>query len=202
MTRSVATAVAMCLFVSPVWGHTFPPVHSVVVQVERCEVALLVGYAAGSGDSTERIVARVASQPKSQARNALRETLTAFAMAPLTVRIDGKVVVPTSVRAKVGAEGGGTRPAVAVLATFALPDGARTLAIASSDPRTTRISWQDRGSGRSGGDRAPAQDRWFTGVASFLLPLGLPHGGTSCTGPGTSADRAGSPSAAGSLPQR
>ncbi len=43
-----------------------------VVQVERCEVALLVGYAAGTGEPTERIIARVASQPKSHAIEALQ----------------------------------------------------------------------------------------------------------------------------------
>ena len=207
----MATALAMCLMVSPAWGHTFPPVHSVVVQVEGCEVALLVGYTAGSGASTERVVARVVTQPKSRAGDALRKTLTAFAMAPIAVTVDGKRLVPTGVRAKVGFDGGGTRPVVVVLATFALGagnDGGGRLVIWSTEPRTTRISWQDGGSGRIVKDRAPTEGRWFTGVASFLLPLGVASGGTSCSripsgaaGPGT-GDLGSTSSMAGSSPPR
>jgi hypothetical protein len=148
----------------------FPPVHTVVVQVERCELAVLIGYAAGSGEPTERIIARAASQPKSHALDALRASLTAFALAPLQFTLDGQPLAPTSIRAKIGLDAGGTRPMVVVLATFALPGGGE-LAIRSKDPRTTRISWQDRSSGRIALDRAPAQDHWYTAVASFLLPV-------------------------------
>lgn len=176
---AVATALAIALAGPAAWGHTFPPMHTVVVQVEPCEVALLIGYASGTGDSTERIIARVASQPKSHAVDALRDTLAAYALAPLTVTLDGAALVPTAVRAKVGLDAGGTRPTVVVLATFALPHGGK-LAIASRDPRTTRISWQDRASGRLVDDAAPRQGHWFTGVASFLLPVGEPSGGRSC----------------------
>jgi hypothetical protein len=186
----VATALAIALAGSSAWGHTFPPVHTVVVQVERCEVALLIGYTAGTGEPTERIIARVASQPKSHALGALRDTLAAYALAPLTVRIDGAVIVPTAVRAKIGLDAGGTRPVVVVLATFAVRSG-RTLEIVSRDPRTTRISWQDRGSARVELDSAPAQDHWFSGVASFLLPLAAP-GGSSCAIPPASSSRASS----------
>jgi hypothetical protein len=151
----------------------------VVVQVEPCEVALLIGYATGTGDSTERIVARAASQPKSHALDALRDALTAFALAPLAITLDGQRLVPTSVRAKIGVDAGGTRPMVVVLATFALHGGG-ALAITSKDPRTTRISWQDRSGGRIALERAPAQDHWFNQVASFLLPLAPGTGGSSC----------------------
>jgi hypothetical protein len=177
----VATALAIA---TPAWGHTFPPVHTVVVQVERCEVVLLVGYTAGSGEPTERIVARVASQPKSRGVDALRETLTAYAMAPLEVAIDGVAVSPMGVRAKIGVSEG-TRPTVVVLARFSLSRGGK-LAIHSKDPRTTRISWQDRRSGRIIEEHAPAQDRWFSGVASFLLPLAPATGGSSCAKSGAS----------------
>jgi hypothetical protein len=169
-------------------------VHTVVVQVERCEVALLVGYAAGTGESTERIVARVASQPKSKVVDALRDTLAAYAMAPIAIAVDGKPLVPTSVRAKVGFDASGRRPVVVVLATFALPAGA-ALAITSTDARTTRISWEDRASGRVVYERAPAEGHWFTGVASFLLPLAVVPGGSSCA---TSAPRTSASSSAGS----
>lgn len=181
----VATALATWLAGPPAWGHTFPPVHTVVVQVEPCEVALLIGYAAGTGDSTERIVARAASQPKSHALDALREALTAFALAPLVVTLDGQRLAPTSVRAKISLGAGGARPMVVVLATFALHAGG-ALAITSKDPRTTRISWQDRSAGRVDLVRAPAQDHWFNQVASFLLPLGAGTGGSSCATSGPS----------------
>jgi hypothetical protein len=185
-------------------------VHTVVVQVERCEVALLIGYTPGTGEPTDRIVARVASQPRSHAVDALRETLAAYAMAPLTVTLDGVAVAPATVRVKVGLVG--ERPSVVVLATISLARGGQ-LAINSKDPRTTRISWEDQASGRVVDDRglpadgarpdaarhaappggraaegrrglldegAPAQGRWFTGVASFLLPVGAAPGGSSC----------------------
>jgi hypothetical protein len=167
----VATALAISLAGPPAWAHVFPPVHTVVVQVERCELAVLIGYAAGTGEPTERIIARAASQPKPHALDALRGSLAAFALAPLSFTLDGRTLAPTSVHAKIGLDGGGTRPMVVVLATFALPGGGE-LAIRSRDPRTTRISWQDRSSGRIALDRAPAQDHWYTAVASFLLTLG------------------------------
>jgi hypothetical protein len=166
----VATVLAISLAGPPAWAHVFPPVHTVVVQVERCEIAVLIGYAAGTGEPTERIIARAASQPKPHALDALRGSLTAFALAPLSFTLDGRVLSPTSVRAKIGLDGGGTRPMVVVLATFALAGGG-DLAIHARDPRTTRISWQDRASGRVALERAPAQDHWYTAVASFLLPL-------------------------------
>ena len=185
MRAWVATALAIALAGAPAWGHTFPPVHTVVVQVERCEVALLIGYAAGTGEPTERILARAASQPKSHVIGALRDTLTAYAMAPLAVEIDGKPLVATSVRAKIGLDASGRRPIVVVLATFALRGGAQ-LAVSSKDPRTTRISWQDRASGRIAPDSAPAAGHWFTGVASFLLPLAAAQGGSACASTGSS----------------
>jgi hypothetical protein len=183
----LATALAISLAGAPAWGHTFPPVHTVVVQVERCEVVLLIGYTAGTGDSTERIVARVASQPKSHAVDALRDTLTAYALAPFAITVDGAPLAPTSLRAKVGVDPSGTRPMVVVLVTYPLPRGDR-LAITSNDPRTTRISWRDQASGRIALDAAPSEGRWHAGVASFLLPLAA--GGSACA---TSASSASSP---------
>jgi hypothetical protein len=174
----VATLLAGALAAGPAWGHTFPPVRTVVVQVERCELVLLVGYRAGTGEAGEQLVARAASRPKSQVLDALRDVMSAQAMAPLAITLDGVPLVPTNVRAKLGSEGDGGRPMVIVLVTYALPDGT-ALAVASRDPRTTRISWADRASGRIDLTNAPAQGRWFPGVASFLLTLG-PRGGQAC----------------------
>ena len=179
MTRCVVTVLAVCLAVSAAWGHTFPPQRTVVVQVERCELALLVGYRPGTGEPTEAVLARASTQPKSQMLQTLRAVLAAFAMAPLTVTLDGTPLVPTSVRAKVGIEGGGARPIVVLLVTYAVPSAGR-LEIASADPRTTRFSWQDRSGGRVPAADAPAQGRWFDGVASFLLSLAAPPGDTAC----------------------
>jgi hypothetical protein len=157
-------------------------VRTAVVQVERCELAVLVGYRAGSGEATEKLVARAASQPKSQALDAIRDALAAQAMAPLTLSVDGRALVPTSVRAKLSLEGDGARPMVVVLATYILPPGSQ-LTLASRDPRTTRISWTDLDSRRVAIPDAPAQGRWFTGVASFVLPLAASSGGSPCVTP-------------------
>ena len=181
MTRRVATVVAICLAATAAWGHTFPPVRTVVVQVERDQLAVLIGYRPGTGEPTEAILARVASQPRSQTLDALKGVMTAYAIAPLAFTVDGNPLVPTAVRAKIGIESGGARPMVVVLVTFALPARGH-LAVISKDPRTTRISWQDRASCRVDLAEAPAQGQWFTGVASFLLDLGAPCASSGSSG--------------------
>jgi hypothetical protein len=176
---SLATGLAIGLAAPASWGHVFPPVRTVVVQVERCELAVLVGYRAGSGQATEKLVARASSMPKSQAADAVRDVLSAQAMAPLAFSVDGQPLVPTTVRAKLSLEGDGARPMVVVLATYRLPPG-KQLALASNDARSTRISWTDRDSQRVTISGAPAQGRWFNGVASFVLPLAPSSGGQPC----------------------
>lgn len=170
MCATLATALATALAPSQAAAHTFPAARTVVVQVERCEVVLLVGYRPGTGEASDAILARAASQPKSLALDTLRATLTAHALGPLALAADGVALVPTAVRTKIGAEPGGARPMAVVLVTYALP-AAKTLALASRDPRRTRISWADRASGRVEIASAPAQGRWHDGVASFLLSL-------------------------------
>jgi hypothetical protein len=171
LTRRVAIAVAIALAAGPAWGHTFPPVRTVVVQVEPCELAVLVGFKPSTGEPIEAILARSANSTKSRGLESLRDVMTAYAVAPLTIAIDGKPLVPTKVRAKLGVEGDGSRPIVVALVTYALPS-AGTLSIKTKDARTTRISWQDRASGRVELGSAPEQDRWHAGVASFLLNVG------------------------------
>ena len=171
LTRCVASAVAVYLAAGPAWGHTFPPMRTVVIQVESCELVVMIGYRPGTGESTESVMARLGNSPKSRAVDNLRDVMTAYAVAPFTIALDGKPLVPTNVRAKVGIEDGGARPIVVVLETFAMPR-AGALTIATKDPRSTRISWQDRDSGRVDLEHAPAQDHWHVGVASFLLKLG------------------------------
>lgn len=177
---SLATAVAVALLTlasRPSWGHVFAPLRSIVVQVESCEVVLLVGYRAGSREEADGLVARVASRPKSQAAGAMRDVLAGFAMSPLTLSVDGRPLVPTTVRAKLAEDGG--RPMVALLVTFGLPAGKR-LALATRDPRSTRISWTDRESGRVELETAPTQAKFYSGVASFLLNLRPTSGGSPC----------------------
>lgn len=177
-TLALATVLAIALAGPSAWAHTFPAARTVVVQVERCEVVLLVGYRPGSGEATESLLTRAVTQPKSQGLDALRTMMTQQAMAPLAVTVDGVPQVPTSVRTKIGTEPGGARPMIVVLVTYALPAG-KALAVASRDARSTRISWVDRASERVEISQAPAQGRWFTGVASILLSLS-PQGGTAC----------------------
>jgi hypothetical protein len=176
---------------APAWGHVFPPQRSVVVQVEGCELAVMIGYRPGSGEPTEAILARASTQPKSRAIEALKSVMTGFAVAPIVVAVDGKPLVPTTVRAKLGVEDGGARPIVVVLVTYAIPR-AGTLAVTSKDPQRTRISWQDEASGRVDLAGAPAQDTWHSDVASFLLTLTAPKGDSACA---TTASTAASGSA-------
>ncbi len=178
LTRCVAIAVAVLLAGQPAWGHTFPPVRTVVVQVEKCELAVLVGYRPASGEATDQLLGRIASQPKSQMLDAAKSMLAKQALAPLSITVDKRPLVPTTVRAKIGVDPGGTRPMVILLVTYALPLGG-SLAVSSREPRSTRISWADRASGRVDLDHASAQATWFTGVASFLLSL-APPGDSAC----------------------
>jgi hypothetical protein len=176
----VAIALAIVLAGQPAWGHSFPEVHTVVVQVERCEVAVLVGFRPASGEATDTLLARIGSQPKPQMLEAAKGLLAQQALGPLVFAVDKKPLVPTTVRAKIGVDPGGTRPLVVVLVTFPIPAGG-TLSVTSKTPRTTRVSWTDRESGRVDLDHAPVQGRWFTGVASFLLSLSAaPRGVSAC----------------------
>jgi hypothetical protein len=180
VTRCVAIAVAVCLAGQHAWGHSFPPVRTIVVQVERCELAVMIGFRPGSGESTETLLKLIASQPKSQTLGAAKALLTTMAMSPLTFSVGGRPLVPTSVRAKIGADPSGQKPLVVALVTFAIPAAGGELAVSSKDPRTTRISWTDRGSGRVDPTTAPGQSRWYTGVASFLLTLAGHTGVSAC----------------------
>jgi hypothetical protein len=178
LTRCVVIAVAVCLAGQLAWGHTFPPVRTVVVQIEKCEVAVLVGYRPASGEASDTLLARIASQPKLQQLEAAKLILAKEALAPLTFSVDKRPLVPTTVRAKIGVDPGGARPLVIVLVTYALPAGG-SFAVSSAEPRSTRISWTDRASTRVDLEHAPAQTHWFTGVASFLLSL-TPQGDSAC----------------------
>jgi len=188
ITRWVASAVAVCLAATAAWGHTFPPARTVVVQVEKCELVVMIGYRPGTGESTESVLARLANSPKSKTVDNLRDVMTAYAVAPFTIAIDGTPLVPTKVRAKVGIEDGGARPIVVVLVTYAMPHPG-ALTVTTKDPRTTRISWQDRDSGHIDHAQAPAQDHFYAGVASFLLKLSPSPGVSACANTSSPSSR-------------
>jgi hypothetical protein len=154
-------------------------VRTVVVQVEACELALLVGFRPASGEATDKLLARIGSQPKGHKLEMAKTLMGQEAMAALSVTLDGKPLDPTSVRAKLGTDPAGTQPLVVVLVTYALP-AAGTLAVTSKDPRQTKISWSDRASGRVDLLGAPAQGRWHQGVASMLLTIAGPPGVSAC----------------------
>ena len=174
----LATALAMATTV-PAGAHTFPAARTVVIQVESCELVLLVGYRPQTGEASDGVLARAVGHPKSQGLDALRAMMSQQALAGLAITIDGKPLVPTQVRTKIGVEPGGARPMVVLLVTYALPQGG-TLALTSKDTRTTRISWADRDSRRVDLARAATQGKWFDGVASFLLPMAPSPGGPAC----------------------
>jgi hypothetical protein len=170
--RLVVLAIALATLAGgPAWGHTFPPQRSVVVQVEDRELSVLVGYRPATGEQTQAVLTRIGNQPKSRGLAALEDVMGSIALAPIAITLDGTPLVPTNVRAKLGVEDGGARPIVVVLVTYALPPG-HTLEVISKDPRSTRISWQDRSHGRAVLANAPAQDHWHESVASMLLTLG------------------------------
>jgi hypothetical protein len=171
--------VAICLAGQAAWGHTFPPVRTVVVQVEDCQIALLVGYRPAGGEATQTLLGRIAAQPKARQLDAAKAMMTQLALGQLTVAVDGKPLIPTSVRAKLGVDPDGTRPNVVVLVTFTVPaQGA--LSITSKDADATRISWSDKSHGRVDLAAAPAQGQWHVGVASMLLSLSAPRGVPAC----------------------
>jgi hypothetical protein len=176
----VASLVAVVAASQVASGHTFSSARTIVVQVERCELAVLVGYQPGTGEASDALLARVGSAPRSRIVETARAMLTSQAMGALTVAADARPLEPTSVRAKLALDPRGTRPQVLVLVTFALPPAARQLTVATRDPRATRISWSDHDSGRVDPGRAPAQGRWYPGVASFLLTLLPSRGDSAC----------------------
>lgn len=189
----LATAVAGLLAGSPAWGHTFPPVRTVVLQVERCELAVLVGYRPGTGEPTDRVFARSAARPGQTPADGLRDVLAADALHPLALTLDGKALVRTSIQAKIGIEPGGLRPMVIVLVTYALPTLGGSLVVTSQDPRSTRVSWQDRSRSRVSIPDAPPADEWTTAVAPFLLTIGVTKGESACATSTSSSPRSVSP---------
>lgn len=182
MSRRVILLVAIALAASlagpSAWAHTFPSVRTVVMQVERCELVLLVGFRPSTGEASDAMLLRAVNQPKSQGLDALRVMMGERALEPLHVAVDGKPLVPTAVRTKIGVEPGGARPMIVMLVSYPLPPG-KLLSITSREPRTTRISWVDQASTRIDTARSSAQGKWSDSVASFLLTMSASSCGPS-----------------------
>ena len=64
MTRCVVIAVAVLLAAGQAWGHTFPPMRTLVAQVEDQELVVMVGYRPGSASACAlRAERRLTSRP-------------------------------------------------------------------------------------------------------------------------------------------
>jgi hypothetical protein len=141
---------------------------------------VLVGYRPGTGEPTDRVLARAAAEANKTPAEGLRDVLTADALGVLDLTLAGRRLAPASIHAKIGIEPGGMRPMVVVLVTYALPTLGGSLLVTSRDPQATRVSWQDRSSSRVSIPDAPAQDHWFPSVAPFLLTVGVTKGDSPC----------------------
>jgi hypothetical protein len=180
---ALATALAVAYNPLLVWAHRFPSVRTVVVQVEPCSVALLVGWRPASGDTTALLLgeAKVRGSDKDKEIQVLTQQLTAMAMSSLQLVMDDSPLVPTSVEAKVSVEDGTGRPVVLLLLSYAVTTGGK-LALLSKEPKSTRISWVDKSNGRVEITSSPSQLQWHDDLASFLLTLSvsIPTEETSC----------------------
>ena len=168
----LATAIAIAIAMPQGWGHRFPAVRTVVVQVEPCSVALLVGWRPASGDDTAVLLGEAKTGGKDQEVQILTQRLTALALAPIRLRLGGVEVAPTSVEANVTVEDGTGRPVVLLLVSYPASRGG-ALEIVSKDPKSTRISWVDKSAGRVEIGAAPTQSQWHDDLASFLLNVAV-----------------------------
>jgi hypothetical protein len=154
-------------------GHRAPGGRSVVAQVDRCELSLLVSWTPPSGDETSAILADSARAPGPTAATTpgerLRALYTSRALAPLSIRADGRPLAPRSLEVKLVRDPPrSSRLTAVVLVSFSLPPAAETLEIANSDSHRTRFSWVDRSGGRFTSPGTPTS-QWASGVASILL---------------------------------
>jgi hypothetical protein len=159
-------------------GHQVPGGRSVVAQVERCQLVLLVSWVPSAGAETDAIEAQarmgVGAVPGSGGTAAdpngrLRLLYASRALAPLSIQVDGESMAATSLDVKLVRDPPtSTRVAAVALVTFDLPPVTRSVEIRNRDSHRTRFSWVDRSGGRF---QAPgmAQEKWSSGVASILL---------------------------------
>jgi hypothetical protein len=167
-TWGLVTTVAILLMPQPSWGHRFPAHTTVVAQVDDCGVSLLIGWRPASGLPTELLIGQATSTGKVRQADALQQQLSAMALSNVQLIVDGKTLQPGQIDAFVTAEEGSLRPTVLLLANFAVAKSG-TVQIKVKDPKTSRISWLDKSSGRVEISQSPAQQKWFDQVASLLL---------------------------------
>jgi hypothetical protein len=174
-----AAGLVAVLVASPVaaTAHTFAEQRTVVAQVERDQLVVVVGYQPAAGAESLAAVGQASVRPKGTKSQALRAILAARAVSPLTVSIDGTAVEPTSMRTKVFVDPPGSdRLAVAILLIYDLPAHEIALEVGIADA-STEFSWVDRTSCQRTITTAWPARSWVTGVASFLLTVAAPDPG-------------------------
>jgi len=174
-------------------GHRVPGGRSVVAQIEQCELVLMVAWHPQSGDEADALRVHAArgavKAPRSGdgAAGRLRALYGARAMAPLSIRADGRLLSPRSVEVKLVRDPPGSdRLAGVALVSYELGPDVRGLEIANNDPHRTRFSWVDR-SDREFSSTGLAPHRWTGGLASILLLSRQTRSWSSCDKP---SDRA------------
>ena len=167
---SVAAAglVAMSLGLRDASAHRVLGGRTVVVQLERGAIALLVSWKPPGGDLADALAGAGARGP--HPRDRMRALYAERALAPLRVTVDGKPLAPASVEAKLVLDPPGSgRLTGLVLVRFTLPAGARAVSIDNRDARQTRLALADRSGGRFAIAPSLPARRWSTSVASLLL---------------------------------
>jgi hypothetical protein len=164
---TLTAVVVMLLGTRDTRGHTVPGGRTVVVQLDRREIALLVSWK--PPPELARTLLEVSSAAPDP-REHLASLYSARALAPLRIAAGGKALVPRSIENKLVVDPPGSgRLSALVLVRFDVPKQARAIAIENRDARETRIALSDRSGGRFEVAPALAGRRWSTGVASLLL---------------------------------
>jgi hypothetical protein len=144
MTRGpgVMTGAALLLAVwalaPPARGHSVRGERDVVVQAERDAVAVLVSYRPPPGPAPSR------------ARELEKAALTARALAPLRLALDGTPLAGAAIEVKLVEDPPASgRPLLVALVTAPVAAGEHRLTVDVSDDREpTSTMWIDRSSGR------------------------------------------------------
>ena len=167
---ALLVAIAAAIGVRDAGAHRIVGGRSLVVQLDRGEVELLVSWKPPGGDLADALATSGARGP--HPRDRLRALYTERALAPLRVTADGRPLAPTSVEGKLVVDPPSSgRLAALVLVRFTVPAGARALAIENRDARQTRLALSDRSGGRYAISPVLPARRWTTRVASLLLTL-------------------------------
>ena len=178
MRRALSIAVvalAMCALPGDAAAHDSPPTHRAVVQADRGALSVLVTYEPGRNKAGDPGLGALTASAYGEARKRVLEaTLSARALAPLRVTVNGAPINFDRVRTKVVFGRGPGGYTVYVLATARVARGQVVRASMTSDPHVARkapgaarISWLDR-SGKRVTAAAP-QRRWLPAGTEIAL---------------------------------